>query len=190
MVLEINFVDTKLSHDWSVVAWGQNGSVTVKHSEGLVSDKLPLIERRQKQPDPDPIPSPDDDDFHDHNDPPPLDKIMFDYWGFQEEGIPANKCTSLATKVVDERQWVMARNNCARKTVHAFVINKAEWRSQVVYKSMYTAKHRRIKCDPITPDELICDLHLKPYEFKGFVMAPFSTGVTYSYSKQYGRKFW
>ena len=39
-----NWVDANYSKDWSVVAWGSKGNVTVTHKNGLKSDKLPFIE--------------------------------------------------------------------------------------------------------------------------------------------------
>ena len=41
-----NWVDTNYSPDWSVVAWGDKGSLSLTHLKGLASDKLPLLKRQ------------------------------------------------------------------------------------------------------------------------------------------------
>ena len=41
-----NWVDTNYSPDWSVVAWGDKGGLSLTHLKGLASDKLPLLERQ------------------------------------------------------------------------------------------------------------------------------------------------
>ena len=35
-----------MAKDWSVVAWAEQGELTLRHDEGLSSDDLPLIERK------------------------------------------------------------------------------------------------------------------------------------------------
>jgi len=40
-----NWVDTNYSPDWSVVAWGDKGGLSLTHLKGLASDKLPLLAR-------------------------------------------------------------------------------------------------------------------------------------------------
>ena len=41
-----NWADTNYSPDWSVVAWGDKGSLSLTHLKGLASDKLPLLKRQ------------------------------------------------------------------------------------------------------------------------------------------------
>ena len=50
--LELNFADTLLSRDWSVVAWGEHGVVSVKHSKRYKSAELPVLDRRVRPPKP------------------------------------------------------------------------------------------------------------------------------------------
>lgn len=34
-----------MAKDWSVVAWAEQGELTLRHDEGLTSDDMPLIDR-------------------------------------------------------------------------------------------------------------------------------------------------
>ena len=43
---EWNWIDANYSKDWSVVAWGDKGSLSLTHKNGLVSDMLPLLKRQ------------------------------------------------------------------------------------------------------------------------------------------------
>ena len=40
-----NWADPNYSPDWSIVAWGDKGGLSLTHAKGLASDKLPLLER-------------------------------------------------------------------------------------------------------------------------------------------------
>ena len=42
-----NWVDPNYSPDWSMVAWGDKGGLSIKHVNGLESDKLPVLERQE-----------------------------------------------------------------------------------------------------------------------------------------------
>lgn len=42
---EWNFTDANVAKDWSVVAWGEMGDLTLTHDGGWTSDILPVIER-------------------------------------------------------------------------------------------------------------------------------------------------
>ena len=41
--ITLNFVSEEMAHDWSVVAYGENGPVSVTHNKGWTSDILPVI---------------------------------------------------------------------------------------------------------------------------------------------------
>ena len=43
---EWNWIDANYSPDWSVVAWGNKGKLTLTHNKGLVSDTLPVLKRQ------------------------------------------------------------------------------------------------------------------------------------------------
>jgi hypothetical protein len=43
VTVELDFSDPKAIRDWSVTAWGDKGAITVRHEDGLASDKLPVI---------------------------------------------------------------------------------------------------------------------------------------------------
>ena len=42
-----NWADTNYSPDWSIVAWGDKGGLSLTHLKGLASNKLPLLERNE-----------------------------------------------------------------------------------------------------------------------------------------------
>ena len=49
VTLELDFSNETV-RDWSVVAWGDQGSITATHADPeLKSDSLPFIERRERQ---------------------------------------------------------------------------------------------------------------------------------------------
>lgn len=60
--LEFDFRNQKTIKDWSVVVWAEN-TVTLTHSKGWESDKLPVIDRKQKAP---------QTDVHNAPPPPPV----------------------------------------------------------------------------------------------------------------------
>lgn len=42
-ILEFDWAREGITPDWSVTAYAEKGSVSVSHSEGITSDKLPFL---------------------------------------------------------------------------------------------------------------------------------------------------
>lgn len=47
IITEWNFTDPDMAKDWSVVAWAEKGTLTIRHNDGLKSDKMPFISRKK-----------------------------------------------------------------------------------------------------------------------------------------------
>ena len=62
MEIELNFTNKELPSDWSLVIWGEDGAVSVRHNRGFKSDVLPFINKQEEKepvnPNPKPTPGP------------------------------------------------------------------------------------------------------------------------------------
>ena len=90
----------------------------------------------------------------------------------------------IATKIVDGRQWMIARNECRRKSVHVMVVNQADW-ARRVHEDHWGRFVKPWNCENLGGGDLMCISHLRPYEMQGVVFAPGDRGAYIHFSDKY-----